>query len=81
MYVASSEDENECNFSEIEKVFSITRNEVVENPYYQDEADEPYYPDDWDYDRETYYALGGTDYEKFKENGGNLDDMMDGIGL
>lgn len=81
VYVASSEDENECNFSEIEKVFSITRNEVVENPYYQDEADEPYYPDDWDYDRDTYYALGGTDYEKFKENGGNLDDMMDGIGL
>ena len=54
---------------------------MIAKAYYQDEADEPYYPDDWDYDRDTYYALGGTDYEKFKENGGNLDDMMDGIGL
>lgn len=46
--------------------------------------DDPYdyndYPDDTDYDRETYYALGGDDYDAFKERGGSIDDMMDGMG-
>lgn len=39
------------------------------------------YPDDTDYDRDTYYALGGDDYDAFKERGGSLDDMMDGMGF
>lgn len=37
--------------------------------------------DDRDYERETYYALGGEDYDRFREEGGNLDDMMDGLGF
>ena len=38
------------------------------------------YEDDYDYERDTYYALGGDDYDEWRENGGNLDDMMDGMG-
>ena len=37
--------------------------------------------DDTDYERETYYALGGEDYDRFREEGGNIDDMMDGLGF
>ena len=37
--------------------------------------------DDTDYDRETYYALGGEDYDRFRVEGGNIDDMMDGLGF
>ena len=37
--------------------------------------------DNFDYDRDTYYALGGSDYDAFKERGGNIDDMMDGMGF
>ena len=40
-----------------------------------------YYDDDYDYERETYYALGGDDYEAFCENGGCIDDMMDALGF
>ena len=36
--------------------------------------------DDYDYERETFYALGGDDYDEWRNNGGNLDDMMDGMG-
>ena len=43
--------------------------------------DYPDYPDDTDYDRDTYYALGGDDYDAFKERGGSLDDMMDAMGF
>jgi hypothetical protein len=39
------------------------------------------YIDDTDYDRETFYTLGGDDYDRFKENGGSIDDMMDGMGF
>lgn len=39
------------------------------------------YPDDTDYERDTFYALGGNDYDSFRENGGSIDDMMDGMGL
>lgn len=50
--------------------------------YISDEEDNRYndYPDDTDYDQDTYYALGGDDYNAFKEQGGNIDDMMDGMG-
>ena len=34
------------------------------------------------YEEQAYYALGGTrDYREWKENGGNLDDMMDRMGF
>ncbi len=39
------------------------------------------YPDDNDYERDTYYALGGYDYDEWKNTGGNLDDMMDEMGF
>lgn len=54
-------------------------------PVNEEESDDDYchdyYPDDTDYDRDTYYALGGDDYDAFKERGGSLDDMMDGMGF
>ena len=37
--------------------------------------------DDTDYERETYYALGGEDYDRFREEGGSIDAMMDGLGF
>lgn len=37
-------------------------------------------PDDYDYERDTYYALGGDNYESWRDGGGNIDDMMDGMG-
>lgn len=46
-----------------------------EEEYYYEEA-----PDDYDYERDTYYALGGDDYDRFKEEGGSIDAMMDGMG-
>ena len=36
---------------------------------------------DCDYERDTFYALGGDDYDEWRNNGGNLDDMMDGMGF
>lgn len=36
---------------------------------------------DYDYERDTYYALGGDNYDEWRNNGGNLDDMMDGMGF
>lgn len=46
------------------------------------EEEPPYYGDDYnDYDRDTYYALGGDDYDSFRNNGGSIDDMMDGMGF
>lgn len=34
-----------------------------------------------DLERDTYYALGGEDYEAFMENGGDWDNFMDGLGF
>ena len=44
---------------------------------------EPYIdPDEgYNYERDTYYALGGDDYDQWKENGGDLDGMMEGMGF
>lgn len=39
------------------------------------------YEDNHNYDRDTFYALGGDDYDSFRENGGNIDDMMDSMGF
>lgn len=35
----------------------------------------------YNYEEDTYYALGGDDYQRFKENGGSIDEMMDSMGL
>lgn len=43
--------------------------------------DDRYDNQDYDYERDTYYALGGDDYDEWRANGGNLDDMMDGMGF
>ena len=51
---------------------------VTDGPPYSINGD--YHGDDYDYEEDTYYALGGTDYYKFRENGGSIDDMMDGMG-
>lgn len=45
----------------------------------EDAGNDPVYDED-DYERDTYYALGGDDYDRWREGGGNLDDMMDGMG-
>lgn len=52
------------------------------NEFESEPEDEEYdYPDDTDYDRDTFYALGGDDYDAFRERGGSIDDMMDGMGF
>lgn len=79
----------QINISEYKYIFSFPENRIIYNPYYKDiddkeDADSYYhdydYPDDTDYERDTYYALGGDDYDEWRNNGGNLDDMMDGMG-
>lgn len=59
---------------------------VKEDRFYDDINDLASYPDcypddDYDYERDTYYALGGDDYDQWKENGGDLDGMMEGMGF
>lgn len=59
---------------------------VKEDRFYDDINDlasyPDYYPDDdYDYERDTYYALGGDDYDRWKENGGDLDVMMERMGF
>ena len=77
------------NISEYKYIFSFSENRIINNPFYKDideeNDDDSYnhdydYPDDTDYERDTYYALGGDDYDEWRNNGGNLDDMMDGMG-
>ena len=76
-------------FQDEKFVFSFWENKIVYNPLNKDideeNDDDSYYhdydyPDDTDYERDTYYALGGDDYDEWRNNGGNLDDMMDGMG-
>ena len=45
------------------------------------EDDYYYYPDNDDLERDTYYALGGSDYDEFRSRGGSIDDMMDAMGF
>lgn len=49
--------------------------------YEDDYESQSYYEDDNDYERDTFYALGGDDYDQWKERGGNIDDMMDAMGF
>ena len=81
----------QINISEYEYIFSLSENRIIHNPFYKDidndgdQNDSDYhdndYPDDTDYERDTFYALGGDDYDEWRNNGGNLDDMMDGMGF
>ena len=69
-----------------ELVFSFGDNKIVDNPFFKDEADvedviDSDFDEDYDYERDRYYALGGDDYDSFKENGGSIDDMMEDMGL
>ena len=82
----------QVNISEYKYIFSFPKNRIINNPFYKDIDDEDEeddgdsyyhdydYPDKTDYERDTYYALGGDDYDEWRNNGGNLDDMMDGMG-
>ena len=58
--------------------------EVNDNKFYEKELilDPPNYdyPDNYNYEEDTYYALGGNDYDRWKEEGGDIDSMMDGLG-
>lgn len=41
------------------------------------------YEDDYDYERDTFYALTDGqygDYDEWKENGGDIDSLMDALG-
>ena len=40
-----------------------------------------YIEDNYNYERDTYYAFGGNDYDQWKDNGGDLDGMMEGMGF
>ncbi|MBD5353965.1 MAG: hypothetical protein HDR85_03515 [Bacteroides sp.] len=69
-----------------ELVFSFGDNKIVDNPFFKDEADDEDvidydFDEDYDYECDTYYALGGDDYDSFKENGGSIDNMMEDMGL
>ena len=79
----------QITISEYKYIFSFSENRIINNPFYKDideeDDDDSYhhdydYPDDTDYEHDTYYALGGDDYDEWRNNGGNLDDMMDGMG-
>lgn len=53
---------------------------------YDDGCDyNPYddYEDDYDYERDTFYALTDGqygDYDEWRENGGDIDSLMDALG-
>ncbi|WP_298106669.1 hypothetical protein [uncultured Bacteroides sp.] len=62
--------------------FMSERFVLIEEETDEDTDNNPaYYEDDYDYERDTYYALGGDDYDRWRDGGGNLDDMMDGMGF
>ena len=65
------------------KAFSIV---LKKNIFYDDinslaSYPEPDIDEGYNYERDTYYALGGDDYDQWKENGGDLDGMMEGMGF
>ncbi|MBR3987670.1 MAG: hypothetical protein IKK04_11050 [Bacteroidales bacterium] len=74
-------DNVDCYKIENEDLWFVPKERViVDNLSKYCDIDNDYW-DNYDYDEDTYYALGGTDYDKFRENGGSIDDMMDGMGL
>lgn len=61
-------------------IYIKTINSRIINYYIQEKCiDDLFYeePDYQEMERDTFYALGGYDYDAFKEKGGNVDDMMD----
>lgn len=73
-YYAFSEEVEKNLLFNIEDEFFLDKEELEFNHH-------DYYEEQYDYEEDTYYALGGDDYQRFKENGGSIDDMMDGMGL
>ena len=65
-----------CTFNISEEKFIVQEGDSYDENDYHDEC-----IDDYDYERDTYYALGGDDYDRFREEGGSIDAMMDGMGL
>lgn len=76
-YQKDENDENFLHVNGIKELFSIENEDFVE----EEDYDGYDYEDDYNYERDTYYALGGDDYEQWKENGGDLDIMMEGMGF
>lgn len=67
-----------------EEIYVFNRNGEILETYPEEDYgydDGPYDDEPYDYERDTYYALGGDDYEAWKERGGDLDRMMEGMGL
>lgn len=77
-YQKDEDDENILHVDGINEFYNIEDEDFVEEENYYDGYD---YEDDYNYERDTYYALGGDDYEQWKENGGDLDKMMEGMGF
>lgn len=63
--------------------YSVKENCFKDDIYFFSSSSEPYIDLDegYNYERDTYYALGGDDYDQWKENGGDLDEMMEGMGF
>lgn len=74
-------DQTECYKIEDKDLWFIPKDELITDILWKYMDHDNYHGDDYDYEEDTYYALGGTDYDKFRENGGSIDDMMDGMGL
>ena len=69
---------NRCTFNISQEKFIVQEDNSYDDNDYHDEYE---YIDYTDLDRETYYALGGEDYDRFREEGGSIDAMMDGMGF
>jgi len=60
---------------EYEQILSEAYNEIEDNTAVEA------MPSQNELESDTFYALGGHDYQEWKKKGGNLDDMMDALGL
>ncbi len=85
--IATSLDNDDIKLTEKAKEILANKLNDWENEQdeYEQEHDEPYYErDDRDHARDTFDALTDGqygDYEDFKENGGDMDRLMDGLGF
>ena len=59
-----------------DKNMLLSREDIIEK---QKHNNDDYGYDDYDYNRDTYYALGGDDYDALKRRGGNADDAIDNL--
>ena len=62
----------------LRRYWSLWSQECLENSNHDSYYDEP---SPRDLERDTYYALGGEDYEAFRESGEDWDSFMDGLGF